>query len=319
MDCTSKKMRIIYGDATFGVRGERFHYIFSWQRGGPESFCADGKEWLYRTPLPTFWRATTDNDRGCGFPLRSGVWLAADMFVKCIGRRLFVDGVENTDFLPPDNNKYTNGEYADEIKVGFVYETLTVPATTVEVNYLVKASGGITVTAAYRGKEGLPGLPLFGMRFVMPTPACGFTYKGLSGETYPDRKAGGVEGVYEVEGMPVTPHLVPQECGAHMDTEWVEIYRDTVLNNSAKDVKRTALRIKAVEKKFAFSCLPYTAEELENALHQEELPPVRRTVLNVLGAMRGVGGIDSWMTDVEEAYWISAQEDICFQFGMEFV
>lgn len=22
-----------------------------------------GKEWLYRTPKPTFWRATTDNDR----------------------------------------------------------------------------------------------------------------------------------------------------------------------------------------------------------------------------------------------------------------
>ena len=36
-------------------------------RGGLESLVKDGKEWLYRSPRPTFWRATTDNDRGNGF------------------------------------------------------------------------------------------------------------------------------------------------------------------------------------------------------------------------------------------------------------
>ena len=41
-----------------------------------------------------------------------------------------------------------------------------------------------------------------------------------------------------------------------------------------------------------FSCLPYTASEIENATHHEELPPARRTVLCVYGAVRGVGGID---------------------------
>lgn len=48
------------------------------------------------------------------------------------------------------------------------------------------------------------------------------------------------------------------------------------------------------DREFAFSCLPYTASEIENALHHEELPPARRTVLCVYGAVRGVGGIDSW-------------------------
>ena len=45
----------------------------------------------------------------------------------------------------------------------------------------------------------MPELPAFGMRFVMPTKADGFVYEGLSGETYPDRKAGGIHGIYEVE------------------------------------------------------------------------------------------------------------------------
>ena len=65
---------------------------------------------------------------------------------------------------------------------------------------------------------------------------------------------------------------------------------------------------------FAFSCLPYTAEELENATHIEELPLARRTVLVVAGAVRGVGGIDSWGADVEEQYHILADRDVEFSF-----
>ena len=45
-----------------------------------------------------------------------------------------------------------------------------------------------------------------------------------------------------------------------------------------------------------------------NATHHEELPPARRTVLCIYGAVRGVGGIDSWGSDVEEAYHISAED-----------
>ena len=69
------KLRIVFGDVTVGIHVEDFHYIFSKQTGGMESLVKAGKEWLYRTPYPTFWRATTDNDRGNGFPLRSGMWL----------------------------------------------------------------------------------------------------------------------------------------------------------------------------------------------------------------------------------------------------
>ena len=74
------------------------------------------------------------------------------------------------------------------------------------------------------------------------------------------------------------------------------------------------LRIEKKDKAFAFSCLPYTASEIENATHHEELPPARRTVLCVFGAVRGVGGIDSWGSDVEEGYHINAEEDIAYSF-----
>ena len=99
-----------------------------------------------------------------------------------------------------------------------------------------------------------------------------------------------------------------------MDTKWLEITRSKSLDNSWKDAGPHTLRIEMDEKEFAFSCLPYTASEIENATHHEELPPARRTVLCVYGAVRGVGGIDSWGSDVEDHYHIHAEEDIRYSF-----
>lgn len=316
MDCTNK-LKIVYGDATFGVHGEGFDYIFSYMRGGLESLVKDGKEWLYRSPRPTFWRATTDNDRGNGFSVKSGMWLSADLFQKCVGIRITVDGGSIENFLPPQNNGYSNDEYAKEAEISYTYETITVPATKVDVTYHVTADGKIHVNVQYHGGKGLPELPVFGMRFVMPTKADGYVYEGLSGETYPDRMAGGIPGVYEVDGLPVTPYLVPQECGMHMETEWVTVYRSKTLDNSSENVKKSGLTFTSGEKRFGFACIPYTAEELENATHHEELPVARRTVLTICGAVRGVGGIDSWGSDVEEDYRIDAEKDIAYEFTIE--
>lgn len=46
MDYTNNQLHIIYGDATFGVNGKDFQYIFSYERGGLESLKVHGKEWL---------------------------------------------------------------------------------------------------------------------------------------------------------------------------------------------------------------------------------------------------------------------------------
>ena len=62
-----KMLKIVYGDCTLGVSGDNFSYIFSYVAGGMESLVKDGIEWLFRCPKPAFWRALTDNDRGCGF------------------------------------------------------------------------------------------------------------------------------------------------------------------------------------------------------------------------------------------------------------
>ena len=310
--------RIVIGDVTIGIQGQDFAYIFSVGMGGMESLYKDGKEWLYRAPRPAFWRAATDNDRGNGFVFRSAVWSAADRFVRCVKVTARMDEQEISMPPAPENNKYNGDETCDRFEISYTYETPTVPVTEVTVSYLVESDGRIHVQVDYLGKQGLPELPVLGLRFLMPTAAEGYTYEGLSGETYPDRMAGGIPGVYEVQGLPVTPYMVPQDCGMHMQTKWLEIVRKTSLDNTDRGERSSRLKITAEEgKHFAFSCLPYTAQELENAMHHEELPPARRTVLSVRGAVRGVGGIDSWGADVEAPYHISGEQNSSYGFWIE--
>ena len=317
MGCTSKSLRIVYGDYTLGVHGEGFDYIFSYAQGGLESLVKGGYEWLYRSPKPTFWRPLTDNDRGSKFHIKSGSWLAADMFIDCIDIEVITDGISQGKPCAPVNNKYGSDIFANEISVKFVYKTITTPATTVTVTYTVNNQGKITVNVLYKGEKGLPELPVFGLRFIMPTLADKYMYEGLSGETYPDRMAGAVKGVYEIKDLSLTPYLVPQECGMRMNVDWLEVTRHTSLNNSRKDNSAQILRISKNNNPISFSCLPYTASEIENATHHEELPPARRTVLCIYGVVRGVGGIDSWGSNVEEAYRISAEKDISYSFVIE--
>lgn len=303
-------LRVVHGDGALGVRGRNFEILFSYPEGGPvslkvfetdagkesgesirnnngenpeKSSCtAAGHEWIWRAPRPAYWRAATENDLGCGFAVDSSVWAAADVWQKCEE----IQVVE---------------ECERAVSIRYRYTSPAMPDLRTEVTYTVRAEGSMTADVHYYGQSGRPQLPLFGLRFSTPEPIETTRWQGLSGETYPDRKKGGVFGWHE-EKPHIPAYLVPQECGCHMDTAQA-IFR----KNGAQ------LRLEMCETPFAFSAIPYTPAQLDQAAHKEELPEPVRTVITVCGAMRGVGGIDSWLSDVEEAYHVSAEEDIRFQ------
>lgn len=309
---TTTKLHVIFGDGTLGVATDDVHYLFSYEKGGLESIVSHGKEWLYRPIRPIFWRATTDNDRGNHFSEESAMWLGADCFTRCQAIDVQVDGEDLGLPIAPQNNQFSNDEMADRVDITFDFQTATTPATKVTMHYQITANGKMTLTSHFQGNKALPELPAFGVQLIMPTVATGFEYDGLSGETYPDLMAGGSRGQYYVAGLPVTPYLVPQEMGMHMQTRWLTVTRQRTLNNADVDAQPFSLSVEMNDQPFAFSCLPYTAMELEAATHIEELPLARRTVLSVYGAVRGVGGIDSWGADVQPPYRLFADVDRTF-------
>ena len=274
---------ITQGDGAWGVRGEKFEILFSKLQGGPVSLVSGGQEWLWRAPRPALWRAPTENDLGCGFPMRSALWSAADAWQKCTG--------------------WSTEQGADFFAITYRFAADALPGYAAEITYRVAREGVLTVKALYHGFAGAPELPLFGLRFATPQPIEETAWVGYSGETYPDRYKGGVFGSHK-ETPHVPDYLVPQECGGHSFTCAAELHMGA-----------STLTLERADKDFFFSAIPYTPAQLEQAQHVWELPGHCRTTVTVASDMRGVGGIDSWGTDVEPAYRVSGEADhrLCFR------
>ena len=276
------RLTVTEGDGNLGVRGDGFEILFSAGEAGPSSLTVNGSEWLWRAPRPAFWRAATDNDRGCGFPQRSAAWLAADVYLQNLGFAVLQRS-------------------ADGVQVRYTYGVPTVPGAKAELTYTVEPQGTLLVEAVYHGVPGAPELPCFGVKFQTFAPVARTLWTGLSGETYPDRCKGGVFGCHE-EVPHIEPALVPQDCGLHVGTRQFTLEQHNACGQTA-----AALTIEQADAPFAFSALPNTAQEIEAAQHSTELPATGRTSVTILGAARGVGGIDSWGTDVEEPYRVSGE------------
>jgi len=217
------------------------------------------------------------------------------------GQRLLVNGVNRHEWSPKTGRAITESDMREdirEVEIKYTYLTATHPETTVEVAYRINACGRMKVSLSYKGNPELPDLPVFGLRMYTSAPLLSYSWDGLSGETYPDRYKGASFGTH-MQTVEIPSYLVPQECGNHKDT----------LRMEAGD-----MIFLMCEKPFHFSILPYSQQELESAFHVEELPCSERSVISILGAVRGVGGIDSWGSDVEEAYHVSGKEDLEFSF-----
>ena len=90
-------------------------------------------------------------------------------------------------------------EGKDSVRVAYTYRLATVPETVTEVVYEVDREGRIKTTAHYFGREGLPELPLFGMRFHISGTGGDFEWYGRGPEeNYRDRNAGARLGILDV-------------------------------------------------------------------------------------------------------------------------
>ncbi len=284
--CT-KPVQVIYGDVNIGVRGEGFLVHFSKAEGGIASIQYDGREFIPRAPKTTFWRATTDNDRGCKHGFDRGMWLTAGLYQKM---------AECT---------VTEGE--NSITVTMEYEIPTTPITCQTIHYTVTGDGGITVEAIYHGGEGLPSLPCFGMNFKLKEAYHNFTYYGMGPEeNYWDRMDGARLGIFGGNAADnLSRYMIPGECGNRMENRWLEVTDDN----------GRGLRFEAVGECFQSSVLPYSCYELENAMHAYELPKAHYTWVRILGCQMGIGGDDSWGAPVQQQFWLDAaqQRRVCFK------
>ena len=269
----------------------RTEALLSRTQGGMVSFKRDGREMVLRRPAITCFRPLTDNDRGNGSGFDRVRWFGAGRYAR----------MANQQFSQTETGVIAEYTY-----------TLAEPGETqVAVRYEVDAaSGRVHLAARYAGATDAPTLPAFGLEWTLPKQYENLRFYGLGPEeTYRDRLHGGKLGIFErTAAEDNAPYLVPQETGNHEDVRWAEVL----------DAQGHGMRIsQAGSEHFAASLLPYSSLMLEEATHQNELPPVRHTFLRLLAAQMGVGGDDSWGAPVHEQYQLPADRAYTLDVNLE--
>ncbi|MDY2627631.1 MAG: glycoside hydrolase family 2 TIM barrel-domain containing protein [Lachnospiraceae bacterium] len=288
---TGPDFHVVNGDVNIGVMGEGFRVLFSKVDGGLVSLIYDGTEYITNVPKVTYWRASTDNDRGMSLLNQSSCYLA-----MTVGQK-------------PDAKNYSVeiGEDFCRITVLFQYPVFCSPVTQGHsVSYLISGDGSITVTLDYPGIAGMPPIPAFGMEFKMKERFENMRYYGAGPEeNYIDRDCGARLGVFETTAKDnYSDYLKPQECGNRTKLRWISVTDET----------GDGLRFEAVDCPLEGSLLPYSAMEMEHAMLADELPDHPYNYLRILGAQCGVGGDDSWGAPIHEEYLIPGDRRISFSF-----
>ena len=158
--------------------------------------------------------------------------------------------------------KSTQYEYNDErFIIKFKYLMDHKKEKGVWITYTVTNSAEIIIDVSYEKLDGIEELSLLGLRFELLKDKKELVYYGLSGETYPDRKAGGVIGVHHLDVKNgYTNYMTPQECGNHEETRWL------IVNGS-----KSSLKVEQNKQPFKFKFMEYSDFDIDNATHFEEL------------------------------------------------
>ncbi|MGD9346023.1 MAG: glycoside hydrolase family 2 TIM barrel-domain containing protein [Candidatus Aminicenantes bacterium] len=247
------------------ISGRGFSIQFSKKEGILTSFRYQGVELVRTGPIPHFWRAPTDNDRGNGMPDRCAIWRYA-------GRDRKIQNVEMETISPQ----------LVRVTVDCALAANDSPYTTI---FRVFGSGDVFVEGRFEPRGGLPELPRFGMQMTLPPAFDSVIWYGRGPhETHWDRKEGARVGLYSgsVEDQFVD-YSKPQENGNKTDVRWIAL----------KDERGVGLMVVGMPF-LSTSVRHYTTDGLEQASHSYKLAQQPYVVFNIDFKQMGVGGDNSW-------------------------
>lgn len=283
------------GDASVTVRGRDFSVTVDRASGVITSYEARGARLIESGPVPNFWRAPTDNDRGNGQHTRNQTWRDAgarrevtDVRVRALRDRAVV------------------------IEVGGTLPT-TVPSS-YTTTYTVFGNGEIKVdNTVHPGAASLPYLPEVGTLLFLPGRLDRLRWYGRGPEeNHWDRNTGTDVGVYSgtVSGQ-WTPYIRPQENGNKTDVRWIAL---TGRDGSGLLVSGDGLSDAPL---LEVNASHVTPEDLSAGVrHDYQLTPREEVVLRVNHRQMGVGGDNSWGAHTHDEFKLPANRDYAYSYRL---
>ncbi|MEV5550328.1 glycoside hydrolase family 2 TIM barrel-domain containing protein [Streptomyces sp. NPDC052309] len=278
------------GEQDVTVRGRDFSVTVDKRSGTITSYEAKGTRLITSGPVPNFWRAPTDNDRGNGQHTRNQTWRDAG------ARRTVTDVAVRT-----------LGDRAVEIKVGGTLPTTVESAYT--TTYTVFGNGEIKVdNTLHPGAANLPYIPEVGTLLFLPRRLDRLHYYGRGPEeNHWDRNTGTDVGLYSsTVAEQWTPYIRPQENGNKTDVRWVAL----------TDARGVGL-LASGEPLLEVNASRFTPEDLSAGVrHDYQLTPRDEVVLRLNHRQMGVGGDNSWGAHTHDEFKLFADRDYAYTYRL---
>lgn len=271
------------------ITGDKFNIEINKNTGELSSFISEGVQLLDRGPVPNYYRAPVDNDRGASiygqierwknageFRTVSNVSISADAEKKMIS--VFVSGN-----LPVGSSKYNMTYY--------IYGDGTIQVD----NTLMPAGIGSDI------------VPVMGNMLRIPQQFNQVAWYGKGPfNTTSDRKTGAKVDVYRstAEDM-FFPHARPQETGGRDDIRWMALTNEDGVG-----------LLVSSKQSFSGSAMRYTPSELSSKMHPYQLQKEDNIVLRVDYGQVGVGGAHSWGSWPIEKYLMRANKNYSYSYSI---
>ncbi|MDO0937837.1 glycoside hydrolase family 2 TIM barrel-domain containing protein [Streptomyces sp. DG2A-72] len=278
------------GTASVKVTGQGFSVTVDKSSGLITSYESRGTRLISSGPVPNFWRAPTDNDKGNGQHTRNQTWRDAGA-----NRKVTDVGVREL-----------QGR-AVEIKVSGTLPTSV--ESTYTTTYTVFGNGEIKVDhTLHPGASSLPYIPEVGTLLFLPGRLDRVHYYGRGPEeNHWDRNNGTDVSLYSgtVDGQ-WTPYIRPQENGNKTDVRWFAL----------TDRRGNGLLVSG-EPLLEVSASHFTPEDLSvGARHDYQLTPREEVVLRVNHRQMGVGGDNSWGAHTHDEFKLFANRDYAYTYRL---
>ncbi|MEE1005620.1 MAG: beta-galactosidase domain 4-containing protein, partial [Acutalibacteraceae bacterium] len=278
----TEKQPLILSDGEFEItaEGENFRYVLSKQTGMLQSVVKNGIEQLTAPAKLSYFRATTDNDRGIkALWDRTNIWQGENF--DCTFTKIY--SCEIT-----ENKAIFVGSSAGVSRKPFFNFTLS---------YEFFTDGSVDVALDGKIRENVVWLPRLGFEFKLPYEKDSFTYFGNGPlESYRDMTHHGVIAFHESNAdKEYVNYVRPQEHGNHTDCRLLDIKNS--LKFSAENME--------------ISVLHHSIEALTAAEHTDELKKSDGTHVRVDYKVSGIGS-NSCGPALDEKYRLK-EKDISFK------
>jgi beta-galactosidase len=259
--------------ATF--TGPEFSLAFDKKTGLLQRYRFRKVDLLERGPLPDFWRAPTNNDRGA--------WKAVQQegtIDKSTDIKLWKDAGPLWQVKNVTIDKLT--DFSARVTVS---AALPIVEATYAITYTIYGSGDVIVECNYQpGAGNLSMMPRFGTELLVAPGLENLTWYGRGPkETMVDRNFERI-GVYQstVDGEWVD-YMRPQENGNKVDVRWMAL-----TNSQGNGLLAVGAQPLSMEAKH------YSKEEMERSAYTFQMVRHPETYWNIDVKQMGAGGIDSW-------------------------